>query len=204
MRFPLLNYVQVISCATPPICRLKNPFSCFSSHFFLDFDILLFVFKLTLLLLAAAVSISLLFFVSSMSLRIVASTLSSVLASPLSYFLERNSMSLESLLCKAFFYHHLHQFSLSFGPFCRVLSLPILRMVQCIFFEIVARVFQRDILIPYMLIICLDNVIWTLIDRIKENGFTLKRTKTEFDRSCLSWWSNVYYKYTDVCRIPVA
>ena len=42
------------------------------------------------------------------------------------------------------------------------------------FFDIVARVFQGDMLAPYLFIICLDNILWMSIDLIKENGFKLK------------------------------
>ena len=38
------------------------------------------------------------------------------------------------------------------------------------FFEIVASVLQRNTLASYLLIICLDNVLWTLIDLVKENS----------------------------------
>ena len=43
------------------------------------------------------------------------------------------------------------------------------------FFDIFAGVFQRDSLAPYLFLICLDNLLWTSIDLIKENGFTLKK-----------------------------
>ena len=39
-------------------------------------------------------------------------------------------------------------------------------------FNIAAGVLQEDTLAPYMVIICLDNMQWTTIDFIKENGFT--------------------------------
>ena len=44
------------------------------------------------------------------------------------------------------------------------------------FFDIVAGVLQGDTLVPYMFI-CLDYVLWTIIDLIKENGFILKKTR---------------------------
>ena len=44
-----------------------------------------------------------------------------------------------------------------------------------IFFDIVAEVLQGDILTPYVFIICLDYVLWTLI--ALKNGFTLKKKK---------------------------
>ena len=45
------------------------------------------------------------------------------------------------------------------------------------FFDIVARVLQ-DPLAPSLFIICLDYVLRTLIDLIKENDFTLKKTRS--------------------------
>ena len=48
------------------------------------------------------------------------------------------------------------------------------------YFDIVAAVLQGDTLAPYLFIICLDYVIRTSIDKIKENGFELtkKRNRT--------------------------
>ena len=37
------------------------------------------------------------------------------------------------------------------------------------FFNIVARILQGDTFAPYLFIICLDYVLWVLIDLIKEN-----------------------------------
>ena len=45
------------------------------------------------------------------------------------------------------------------------------------FFNIVAGVLQGDTSAPYLFIICLDYVLQTLIDLIKEHGFTLKKQK---------------------------
>ena len=44
-------------------------------------------------------------------------------------------------------------------------------------FDIVAGVLQEDTLAPYLLIICLDYVLRTSIDLMKENGFKLARKK---------------------------
>ena len=46
------------------------------------------------------------------------------------------------------------------------------------FFDIVAGVLQGDMLAPYLFIIYLDYILQTLIDLIKENGFTLKRARS--------------------------
>ena len=45
------------------------------------------------------------------------------------------------------------------------------------FFDIVAGVLQGDILAPYLFIICLDYVLQTSIDPIKEIGFMLKKAR---------------------------
>ena len=43
------------------------------------------------------------------------------------------------------------------------------------YFNIVAGVLQGDTLAPYLFIICLDYVLNTSIDKIRENGFELKK-----------------------------
>ena len=48
-----------------------------------------------------------------------------------------------------------------------------------VFFDIVAGLLQRDTLAPYLFIICLDYVLRTLIDLIKENSFTIKRARSK-------------------------
>ena len=45
------------------------------------------------------------------------------------------------------------------------------------YFDILARVLQRDTLAPYLFIICLDCVLRTLIDKIWENGFELTKKR---------------------------
>ena len=54
-------------------------------------------------------------------------------------------------------------------------------MATPIFFEIVTRILQEDILAPYLFIIGRDEVLRTSIDLLKENGFTLKKKKLESD-----------------------
>ena len=45
------------------------------------------------------------------------------------------------------------------------------------YFDIVAGVLQGNTLVPYLFIICLDYVLRTLIDKIKENGFELTKKR---------------------------
>ena len=47
--------------------------------------------------------------------------------------------------------------------------------------DIVAGVLQGNTLAPYLLIICLDYILWMSIDLMKENGFTLKKAQTITD-----------------------
>ena len=46
------------------------------------------------------------------------------------------------------------------------------------FFDSVAGVLQGDTLAPYLLIICLDYVVRTSIDKMKENGFKLIKERS--------------------------
>ena len=46
------------------------------------------------------------------------------------------------------------------------------------YFDIVAGVLQGDTLAPYLFIICLDYVFRTSIDKIRENGFELKKKRS--------------------------
>ena len=46
------------------------------------------------------------------------------------------------------------------------------------YFDIVAGVLQGDTLSPYLFIICLDYVLRTLIDKIRENGFELIKKRS--------------------------
>ena len=46
------------------------------------------------------------------------------------------------------------------------------------YFDIAAGVLQGDILAPYLFIICLDYVVRTSIDLMKENGFKLANEKS--------------------------
>ena len=46
------------------------------------------------------------------------------------------------------------------------------------YFDIVAGVLQGDTLVPYLFIICPDNMLRTLIDKIRENGFELTKKRS--------------------------
>ena len=46
------------------------------------------------------------------------------------------------------------------------------------YFDIVAGVLQRDTLTPYSFIICLDYVLRTSIDLMKNNGFQLAKERS--------------------------
>ena len=46
------------------------------------------------------------------------------------------------------------------------------------YFNIVVGVLQRDTLAPYLFIICLDYVLRTSIDKIRENGFELTKKRS--------------------------
>ena len=46
------------------------------------------------------------------------------------------------------------------------------------YFDIVASVLQGDTLAPHLFIIYIDNVLWTSIDKIKENGFKLTKERS--------------------------
>ena len=46
------------------------------------------------------------------------------------------------------------------------------------YFDIVAGVLQGDTLAPYLFIICLDYVLRTSIDKIRENGFKLTKKRS--------------------------
>ena len=48
------------------------------------------------------------------------------------------------------------------------------------YFDIVAGVLQGDTLAPYLFIICLDYVLRTSIDKIRENGFELTKKSRRY------------------------
>ena len=75
------------------------------------------------------------------------------------------------------------------------------------YFDIVAGVLQGDTSSPYLFIICLDYVLRTLIDKMKDNDFKLtkeksRRYKTNNYGRGLRWHS-ASGKYTRPSRNPV-
>ena len=56
------------------------------------------------------------------------------------------------------------------------------------FFDIVTGELPGDTLAPYLFIICLDYVLRTLVDVMKQNGFTLIRPEAE-DTSHERFWT---------------
>ena len=80
------------------------------------------------------------------------------------------------------------------------------------YFDIVAGVRQGDTLAPYLFIICLDYVLRTSIDKIKENGFKLTKKKKKKqkvshknnDRRRLRRWYSASGKCTRPSRNPVS
>ena len=78
------------------------------------------------------------------------------------------------------------------------------------YFNIVAGVLQGDTLVPYLFIICLDYVLRTSIDKIRENGFELtkKRSrryprKNNYRRWLRRWHSDTS-EYTQPSRNTIA
>ena len=78
------------------------------------------------------------------------------------------------------------------------------------YFDIVAGVLQGDMLAPYLFIICLDYVLRTSIDKIRENGFELTKKKKQ-KVSCknnyrrrLHRWHSVSGKHTQQSRNTTA
>ena len=65
------------------------------------------------------------------------------------------------------------------------------------YFDIVAGVLQGDTLAPYLFIICLDYVLKTSIDKIRENGFELEAKDTPQKQSrtptTLMTWRFLYW-----------
>ena len=81
LKFPFLCRVQVFPCEILLICRLKCPYSWFSSHFCFLVIIVFLILVFLVLFLVTVLNFSLLFFMKSSRHLIDISTLSSMLAS---------------------------------------------------------------------------------------------------------------------------
>ena len=70
------------------------------------------------------------------------------------------------------------------------------------YFDIVAGALQGHMLAPYLFIICLDYVLTTSIDKIRENSFELTKKRSKRyprknnHRRWLRWWLGVTGEYT--------
>ena len=69
------------------------------------------------------------------------------------------------------------------------------------YFNIVAGVLQGDTLAPYLFIICLDYVLRTSIDKIKENGFKLtkKRSRRYPAKNIYQRWLRQWHSDSGKC-----
>ena len=102
-RILFFSHVHIFLCAISLVCRLKYPYSCFTSHFFF-FVLVVFLSGLILLmhLSAAAVNCSLLLWIYSSISSADASMISLMLMSPLPpCFLDTYNLSMSSTECKA-------------------------------------------------------------------------------------------------------
>ena len=70
------------------------------------------------------------------------------------------------------------------------------------YFDIVAGVLQGDTLAPYLFIICLDYVLRTSIDKIRENGFELqKQSRTPTTLMTWRYWRIRLIKQIHYCIV---
>ena len=71
------------------------------------------------------------------------------------------------------------------------------------YFDIVAEVLQGDTLAPYLFIICLDYVLRTSIDKIRENGFELtkRRSKSTPQKQSRTPTTLMTWRYWRICLI---
>ena len=120
--FPFLSHIQVFSCEISPVCRLKNPCSCFSSYLCFVVFLVLFVLMLLVLLLASLIC-SLSYLMLFSGFHIDASMLSLILTtlSFLDTYSQCHLPDVRSCASSSIF--------LSSGSFVWVSLLSILRMV---------------------------------------------------------------------------
>ena len=74
-----------------------------------------------------------------------------------------------------------HKMSIMFNEICIYIYIVKVRSPDGDpeYFDIVAGVLQGDTLAPYLFIICLDYVLRTSIDKIRENGFELTKKRSK-------------------------
>ena len=103
LRFPFFSHVQVFSCEMSLVCRRKRLYCSFSSNvcFLVLFVVL--ILMPSELFLVVVISLHSRYSMLSSSRYIDASTLSSMVASPLSPFLNTYNLSTLSLRCNALF-----------------------------------------------------------------------------------------------------
>ena len=70
LKFPFRSHVQVFSREISPICRLKYPYSCFSSQFCFRVFVVLFILVLSVLFLVVVISLFFFFQLFSSSMVI--------------------------------------------------------------------------------------------------------------------------------------
>ena len=71
------------------------------------------------------------------------------------------------------------------------------------YFDIVVGVLQGDTLASYLFIICLDYMLRTPIDLMKENGFKLAKKTIRNNYECRQhWWHSASGKYICLSRNP--
>ena len=131
LRFPFLSHVKVFSCENSLVCRLKCPYSCFSSHFCFLVIIIILMLVLSLLFLIAVISLPQHFLCSLV-----------VAASIHRHYLEYWYILFLLFLIHIDFLCYLpglrpneSWFFLFPGPFVEVLPSPTSRMVRSIFRE---------------------------------------------------------------------
>ena len=136
LKFSFHNPVHIFSCDISSVCRLKYPYSCFSSHFCFQVFVVLFVLMLSVLLFAAVIRLCTFW----CSPRVVVLMHLCNLQYWQVFFLH---IFLTYIVC---LYHPsdvrpcaLSSTFLSFGLFVRVPLLSILRIVTCILQERLLR-----------------------------------------------------------------
>ena len=136
-RFLFCLHVQGFSCKMTPVCRFKYPYSCFSLHLYFQEIVVYFVLTLSVLLLAAVISLYLLLLMWSSSPHFNASSLSLMLLLYLTHSNCQCHLSDERPCTSSLVF-------LSFGSVFWVPTLSISRMVMIILRERQPCVYSFD------------------------------------------------------------